>query len=229
MAEQSKHVSKGMDSGQLVTISFHEDGTGRIKAPLPDNFGISVGSEYTDPYNQNMTDSLGGLGTVLENVGRVAGVSRKLGVATTIFYSGPEPTEISFDLEFSAYYDAKKEVVDPIKKLMRNSVGREISTDDLDEEEKEEIDERTDGALSSDLGQQIANKAALIKGPSLATIRFGKTIKIQSCYIQSVGVQFSNVLDNQFYPVHGVASVTARIEQNPVRSDVDRFFNEARG
>jgi hypothetical protein len=42
------------------------------------------------------------------------------------FYSAPTPTEISFDMEFTSYYNAYGEVVVPAVLLMQLSLGRRL-------------------------------------------------------------------------------------------------------
>lgn len=115
-----------------VTIrQTSNDGVSRkVEAPLPEQFGFTVGSEFSAPFDAN---SLGG---VLQKMKLpFAGqISRKVGVVTTKYYSNPEPTEISFDIEFHAEVSAREEVLAPVVSLMMMSLGTELSVDDVERE-----------------------------------------------------------------------------------------------
>jgi hypothetical protein len=54
----------------------------------------------------------------------LAGISQKFGIRMKKFYANPVPTEISFDLEFTHFYDAFSEVVYPVLLLINMSLGR---------------------------------------------------------------------------------------------------------
>lgn len=237
-----------LERGQKITIAQWSggnftptsgDGTlSRIvEAPLPDAFGMSVGSSFSDPFNQNVLDGprVGGIANLASTF---SGFSRKLGARTRLFYSGPEPTEISFDLNFDSYYSARDEVLLPVVKLMCMSVGRNFTLNDasekfLDDEIDGVIEEVGAGFMSdflSDNGsvrstiRDMANRYGLIRSPALCWVRFGNVMKIKKAFISSTGVRFSNVLDNEFLPQSATVSVTVRMEENPTLTDVVEVF-----
>lgn len=115
-----------------VTIrQLNRDGTSRkVEAPLPEQFGFTVGSEFTAPFDANA------LAGVLQKMKLpfAGGISRRTGVVTTKYYSNPEPTEISFDLEFHAEVSARDEVLIPVVNLMMMSLGTELSVNDIERE-----------------------------------------------------------------------------------------------
>lgn len=96
-----------------------------VKAPLPDGFGTTVGSEYSTPFDT------GGANDVMRKALFIKEVSQKPGFRMKKYYANPVPTEISFEMEFFSYYDAYTEVVVPAFLLQAMSVGRTLQWDEL--------------------------------------------------------------------------------------------------
>lgn len=82
-----------------------------------------MGSEFTATFDANT------LSGVLQKfkLPFAGQISRRVGVVTTKFYANPEPTEISFELEFHAEYSARDEVVIPMVTLAMMSLGRNMN------------------------------------------------------------------------------------------------------
>lgn len=218
-----------------------------VEAPLPDQFGFSVGSEFSAPFDAST------LGGVLQKfkVPMASQASKKVGVTTTKFYSNPQPTEISFELEFHAEYSAKKEVVEPIVALMAMSLGDAMSFDEAveyigelrdevagfvnsalgKEEGDEDAFDSGDESLLADISDDNKQRAegamallGLIRGPETTTMRFGNVYILDNVWVSSVSPQFSNVIDAEGFPLSATVSVTAIIQRDPVVADVNRFF-----
>lgn len=227
----SQYKLNDLKPGQLLTITPLVDGEpsprGRIKAALPPNFGASVGSAFTDPFNNNV--SAGSYDSIAEKASSYLGFSRKLGSrVTSVFYSGPEPTEISFEMTFESFYSAKEEVIIPVMKLMSLSVGKEVGAEELQEilggfnnVFAEKANELIQSARDFSAG---ADAIKLIQGPPICELKFGKVMRFNRCYVSSVGVSFSNVLDNEQLPVSATCSVTVKIERNVTLQDIGAIF-----
>lgn len=102
-----------------------------VLAPLPETFGFTVGSEFSAPFDAGISSGL------LQKAIFVAGLSQKLGMRMKKMYANPEPVEMSYELEFTAYYNAYHEVVEPVLKLLIMSLGRSIDWDKMDERTKQ--------------------------------------------------------------------------------------------
>lgn len=113
-----------------------------VEAPLPDNFGFTVGSEYTTPFD------LGSVSGTLQKLYAIGGISAPVGLRMRKMYANPEPTEISFEMEFAAYHSAKEDVVVPIVTLMVMSLGRVITKQDVEAAIEKFSNLAAQGALS---------------------------------------------------------------------------------
>lgn len=127
--QNSKFLDTKTNRSQILSIEqYNEADTIVVKAPLPDGFGTTVGSEYSTPFDT------GGVNDTLRKVLFLKEVSQKPGFRMKKFYANPVPTEISFDMEFFSYYDAFTEVVVPAFLLQKMSVGRELRWKELKED-----------------------------------------------------------------------------------------------
>lgn len=210
-----------------------------VKAPLPENFGFTVGSEFSAPFDAQF------VGGAIQKAFAASGVSSKLGVSTRKMYSNPEPTEISFDMQFEAYESAMDDVLIPIIKLMSMSIGRRMSLTDAANTIEELINSLSrrlrgeeafsPGTLSSSATSGTAGNAAdrvfgflgFIAGPSLVKLRFGNIITFKNTYVTSVAPSFSNILDPDGVPMSATVSVTCILEEDPTLNDenFEEFFS----
>lgn len=243
---QQFKMSQLDDKFKVKIKQLRRDGTNVIiEAPLPDQFGFTVGSEFTAPFDSSS------LGSVLQKfkIPMAGQAAKKVGVTTTKFYSNPEPTEISFELEFHAEYSARKEVVEPVVALMAMSLGDSMDMEAVSEfigdlrgditkfvnstfelEGDDQFDEDSPKVFE-DMSEQNKGRVegamallGLIRGPETTTIRFGNVYILDSVWISSVSPQFSNVIDADGYPLSATVSVSAVIQRDPVVSDLNRYF-----
>lgn len=237
-----------------------DDSIGYIEAPLPEQFGMTVGSEFSAPFDASA------LAGILQKAKLpfAGGLSRRVGVVTTKMYSNPEPTEISFDLEFHAETSARHEVLEPIVSLMTLSLGSYYDSQTISDEISKirggigklynllggdegaeedsfsgdfipggEVDVTSMEGVFGGSGpseEGVDNALAfigLIKAPSLVRVDFGHVFSLSPVWVSSVGVQFSNVLDAEGFPLSATASVTIVLQRDPVANDVKRFFGMA--
>lgn len=243
------------DDKYKIIITRQSDGGGfiRVQAPLPDGFGMSVGSEFTAPFDSS---SVAGVLQKFKIPSMAAGgISRRIGVATTKYYSNPEPTEISFELEFHAEYSARHEVVEPVVALMMMALGEGLTLGDISSTVDkvrgsidslismvtgdEDIDEPDNSTNTSDIindalgigthdGEAVINSASaflrLIKAPKTVSVRFGNVYEINNLWVSSVTPSFSNVVDAQGFPLSATCSVTMIMGQDPLAPDVAKMF-----
>jgi hypothetical protein len=230
---ETTHVSQRIVITQMVKTELM-----KVTAPLQDNFGFSVGSEFATPFDIQNQNNMMAKFLYLTNQ------SQKIGIRMNKMYSNPVPTEISFDMEFSAYYNAFHEVVVPSVILMTMSLGRAVKWEDLTEKMKTYISaipkvwastasaaDSVANLITAGNATEIAtptNKAmdllGIIEAPTVTTIKFGNTYTLTDCFITHVGVKFSNVLDTSGYPTSAVCSVTATPQGYPIAEDVIGYF-----
>lgn len=247
----TKRLEETTLPSQRITITQY-NGKDKIfvAAPLPDGFGMTVGSEYATPFDTGTANDM------LSKALYLSDVAQKVGVRMKKFYSNPTPTEISFDMEFNSYYNAYGEVVVPAVLLMQMSLGRKLDWEGLKGKIKEILEKIKSGykaaakavaagtGFNADLSDlsppsvpsneytQAAESGAskamemfgFIRAPELTTIKFGDVYTLRTAYITHVGVKFSNVLDVQGIPTSCVCSVTATLEQYPIAEDVAEMF-----
>lgn len=217
----------------------------RVEAPLPADFGFTVGSEYTTPFD------IGSMSGGLQKLYAVGGISNPVGLRMRKMYANPEPTEISFDMEFAAYYSAKEEVAMPVVTLMTMCLGRVARYADIEKTVRKmgalavkgsdlfgfgsdaaDVANETAGSTADDIaesqyaeaGDRLMGLIGLIKSPEIVTLKFGDFLIIDNAFITSTGVQFSNVLDKDGYPMSAKVSVTCTLQLAPVADDVVAMF-----
>lgn len=237
MTNKQSHPSLQDDR---FTIRIRQNGSDiNVKSPLPDEFGFTVGSEFSAPFDGNF---LSGTGAKVLAAG---GVSSKLGIATKKLYTSPEPTEITFDMQFEAFQSARQDVYYPVIKLMSMAIGSSLSLEeaaqlieDMVNEAAtntgrgERLDGQITGMVSGSGAGETASKAwdflSFVQGPPTVTLRFGNVIKFKNTYITSVAPSFSNIMDSEGLPMSCTASVTAILEKDPIVDDenFEGFFSQ---
>lgn len=226
---------------QRITITqrFSEQ-SWKVHAPLPDNFGLTVGSEFATPFDT------GNVNSTLSKALTIANISQKASIRMMKMYSNPTPTEISFDMEFVSFYDAYAEVVYPTVVLMGMSLGRSLDWPGLKADIEALLRKANEGISKAGeaigAGDVLKNAKAsvptsdknisktadlfnIIQGPPTVEVRFGKVMRLGECFITSVGAKFSNVLDVNGYPTSCVCSVTVTPRQAPIMDDLYKYFD----
>lgn len=214
-----------------------------VTSPLPDGFGMTVGSSFDTPFDT------GNVNDTLSKLFAVGGISRKAGIRMEKAYVSPEPVEISFDMEFYAWYDAGEEVMKPAATLMCMAVGRELTWDDL-KNQMENLYRKVAGLafnasdalglstpppISEDVSIETSERVdkgasrlmeliQLVQGPPTCRISFGNVMTLEEAFITSVATKFSNVLDPRGFPMSCTCSVTATLKSAPVMGDLANIF-----
>lgn len=227
----SSAVSKinELSPSQIIhIIEKNDNGSTRrsVKAPLMDGFGMTVGSSFTDPSSTDLADVAGSVGgkalasvsNMARHASRAIGFSTKISQRSNTWYAGPEPTEISFDMTFTSYYSAYHEVVVPVAKLMLMSVGREYKLNDINRTVEEEIQAMEDQVSAG--AWETVGEFGFIQSAGVCEVRFGTTFRIPRAYVSSVGVKFSNVLDNLGHPTSAECAVTIKVVRNPTQNEI---------
>lgn len=207
-----------------------ENNTNRVEAPLHNDFGFTVGSEYTTPFD------IGTVSGMLQKSMAVAGVSSPVGLRMRKMYANPEPTELSFKMSFDAYYDAHTEVIAPVVTLVTMGLGREMRDTDVTDKLSALsgiIDTVTGttidtSSVSPDSGKGVSSKVLglikMINAPQVCTLHFGDFLTFDNVYITSTAVTFSNNLDENGIPMSAEVNVTCTLQIAPIADDILRYF-----
>lgn len=207
-----------------------ENNTNRVEAPLHNDFGFTVGSEYTTPFD------IGTVSGMLQKSMAVAGVSSPVGLRMRKMYANPEPTELSFKMSFDAYYDAHTEVISPVVTLVTMGLGREMRDADVTDKLSALsgiIDTMTGttidtSSVSPDSGKGVSSKVLglikMINAPQVCTLHFGDFLTFDNVYITSTAVTFSNNLDENGIPMSAEVNVTCTLQIAPIADDILRYF-----
>lgn len=218
------------DDRFTIRVSKNDGATNKtVVAPLPDNFGFTVGSQFSAPFDAQFISGTAAKGLAL------AGVSSKLGTATKKLYTSPEPTEISFDMNFEAYESAWDDVYAPVIILMSMAIGSQLTLTDAANTIEELVNrgaanlgrgpvlENTADRISQSSVGQNGERAFdflnFVQGPPTVKLRFGNVITFRNAYISSVAPSFSNIMDSSGIPMSCVVSVTSILETDPVMDD----------
>jgi len=213
------------EKGQRIFINDKTYGM-HVTAPLPESFGIGVGSEIGSPFSGFASD-----GSAAKILALTTGTSNRIGIITKKLFMGADQPDIAIDLKFDAFYSGFDEVVLPCFKLMHMAVGTSEKTVDTVLEKLREfasLEVAVDQIHSSITGNKTASSISdliqYIRTPGLVSVRFGNTFKLSECFLSNVNINFSNVLDSEFFPMSATASVTIT-PQDPLVKDrlIDSF------
>lgn len=204
-----------------------------VEAPLPDDFGYTIGSVYSTPFDTMSLNETVAKGFAL------AGITQKPGAAMKKMFIHPEPTEISFDMEFVAYYSARKEVVVPVLTLSAMALPSHMSTEEgtgeinkalsnlnsiaKDAGLRDKNSEAPKIEVSADVaeyGDKLLNLLNFVRGPDKVDVSFGDLYTITDVYLSSVGVRYSNKVDGEGFPLKATVSVTLTLENVPTLEKV---------
>lgn len=217
-----------LDEKFKITI---DNGSVSVSAPLHDDFGFTVGSEYTTPFD---TGTVSG---VLQKVMAVGKVSSPVGLRMRKMYANPEPVELSFRMSFDAFYDAHDEVATPVITLVTMGLGRELTKEGINGKIAEikraagtitNVDISKSITLDPDEGTTLSSKVMglikMVNAPDVCSIRFGEFMTIDKAFITSTAVSFSNIMDPNGIPMRADVNVTCTLEIAPIAEDVLAFF-----
>lgn len=208
-----------------------------IHANLPDGFGFTVGNVFSSPFDT------GALNGMIAKGAAVGAIGLNQMVSMQKVFMNPEPTEISFEMKFDAYYDPVGEVVAPVINLLRVSLSRQLNSATIDQKVKDIIQGAYEiaggsGEIEYKGGYaSVANDATgekldtaleligFIASPDTVSIRFGDVYTIRDAFISSVGIAFSNKLDRNGMPMSCTCNVSAVLRRPPtVETVLDNWF-----
>lgn len=227
-----------IDSKHKIRITGASGVNNYVDCPLPDNFGFTVGSVFSTPFDTGAISGLLAKPLAATDVGLAQTISMNK------VFMNPEPTEISFEMEFSAFYSAKTEVLAPIIKLLQMSLSSKLTVQKSADKIQDLINRLSGlGVSLSDSDNGISNAAeqseftkttgdaalgliGFLQAPSTVNIMFGDLIYIRDAFVSNVGVRFSNKLDISGIPMSATCSVSIILQRPPtIETIADEWFS----
>ena len=223
-----KHLAN-LDLKFKISIVSNRYPDVRIYSPMPEQMTMGVGSEIGSPFAGYATD--GKLAQVLA----LSGISHKVGIVTTKMFMGPDNPDISLDLKFETYHNAKYDVLFPAINLMTWATSYQDVFDvtqiaeNADQNLQDIIndtfkgleftEEVTEGAVNfvtgSNVDIDLSKVIKFLKAPPLCHVYYGTFFTMKEVYLSNVSVSFANTLDPQGIPTSATATVTLT-NQNPL-------------
>lgn len=237
MADNKQFKMQEVDPKFRLEI-FNEDYV--VYATLPREFGFTVGSEYSEPFDT------GAMSSSWQKAFAVAGIANsKFGMRMQKMFTNPEPTEMSIQIDFFAYKNAKEEVFMPIVYLCMMTLGSSLSWSDVSAKARELAELIQSGADTVSLisgldaevdtseisvdaenqyGGRMLDLIGLIQSPKKVSVKFGNVMHWRNMYITSVSPTFHTVLDSDGFPTKATVSLTVTPERYPIADEMLEVF-----
>lgn len=228
-----------------VMIVVPGNSTLKVEAALPETYGIGIGSEYTAPFENFISDGNAA------NVLRMTKYTNKVGLFTEQVYTGPQQTTFTLELVFNTYYDSVTEVMLPVLYLMlmgsgsRSSLAKSDVVDEIKRVQtiaevenggyvdtvigtvKDTAEKISDSVDVTANFAKISEYIEIAKAPPQVHVRLGSVMDIPKCFITEVTPEFSNILDHNNIPMSASVSVTFTFERPLFSNDIASMFGRA--
>ena len=214
----------GQSKWYVVIISSSRWGT--VQAWLPDTIDLVTKSHW-GPIVGNIENSLANW--LAGNFGdpRTSLFSKKL---TAQEWKGTEPLTLVLQLHFFATSDANMEVVEPIKRLMKMSLPRQINENFFGLQAPGPVPA---GAKVPDWVPGIGGITVGGRGKfdeDIINVYIGNFITIKEVFIDAIPtIEFKGKLSTDGWPMEGVVSVMFKTVYCPTTQDIDTYIGAAIG
>ena len=174
-----------------------------VRGWLPEEFSFSVESEWEPLFPSGGIPGLTGIvGTAISS----GGYTTKTINATSQAWSGSSPIEFSLPIDFVAVRDAQKEVVTPVKNLMKLALPGEL--DAFDEFGIGNVFLDPPGPVITDAYSAYRDRVGT-RGDNIA-LRIGNFIIFKDVIITNVSANWVGKLSPEGLPMQAQAEVTIR-------------------
>ena len=192
-----------------------------IKTPLPENFMLSLGTSWDNPFNEPVSNfaaaSAGGAqGQALNLAG--TGVTAATGFTSlnkwlsAAVWTGGSMLKLDLPFVLQAYTDPKKEVVEKMRELMKLVAPSEYAGKFL----------RAPGPY-----MKLPNSEG-VNGDEI-TVNIGNFFTMSPCIIDNVTETFDTQLDKNGDPIGVIINVSVISYFTTTKEDLDRFFAPSLG
>lgn len=194
-----------------------------VAAPLPEKYGVGVGSEYTQPLAAFIPTGF------IQTVMALRDQSFSSGFSVRKYYAGTAQPDIPFEMEFVAHSDAFNEVIVPVMALYAmsasctSSINKSVANfiakyANIAIKAAEELSNSTGiskKVIGSNInvnpntlsGQQVRNYLQWLQGPPTVMVSFGTTYTVGNCVISEMNPEFTDVLDYNGLPMQCTVSL----------------------
>lgn len=224
---QNITLSTYLEPHQMIKVTTD---VGTVYAPLNEEFGLTVGSEFGTPFD------VGSINQGMAALAAFNNVGQKSRLMMERRFINPERSEISFSMEFYAVSDALLEVVVPVYRLTRAAVGSHFGGADVKQivgEWASSVGVKMPGSPTKEGEEEgttmqfldeVLNKLQVIRGPAHVDVEFGNILTFRECNLTSVAVQFSPSVDTMGRPVYAKCDLTIDTALPITKGNVDAIF-----
>lgn len=189
-----------------------------IRTPLPQNYSFSLSSEFNSPFNQPMSEFVGGQNaTVLEKLLTLTtGATTQNKWLSAAIWSGGSEFSIEVPFVLQAFSDPVSEVIIPMKNLLKLAAPSEGET--------------LSGMLSAPGPRPAKNdpdKGDIVG--DIITVEIGRFFKMSPCVIGSVTEDFDTQMDSNGNPIGAVVRVQFKSFWTCTKQDLDKMFLTSAG
>jgi hypothetical protein len=202
-------------------VTIYSERYGIVHAWMPDEFKMQL--------NQTWDFIIGGGVTGIVNaVAQVMGSSVFTQYQTAKVWCGSHPISFSLPLTFTARKNSQKEVIDPIKQLMKMSVPYQLSGWTVRPPGPSAVAKFGRSALRSVTPGDSADNFFDALGGSTGdklVLYIGSYIRIPDIYIEGVSVTFSSTIDSDGNPMRGECFLLCNTMYAPTVQNVDSWIS----
>lgn len=193
-----------------------------IDTPLPENFTLSLSSQYDRPFAKPLSESAGEMAGAQEGAQRLENVTRASTGMTSIakylsaaVWSGGSTLTLDIPFVIHAYEDAKAEVSDKMKKLLQMVAPSEVLGF-----------LRAPGPYQANVSAMLAGdvKNGGTLGGDDVTLSIGRFFVFNPCIITNVVCTFDTQFEAQGQPLAATINVTFEAYYTTTKEDLDKFF-----
>ena len=187
----------------------------QLETHLPDNYTLDLGTTWNNPFDQPLSQLLGGneavnqVGTAIK--GGTSQTTQMKWMSVAVWGQGSVMT-VTIPFKFVAFTDAKKEVLLPIRRIMELLCPSE-----------------------TDIGRLIAPgpriNATDWRNPSgdVITLRIGTHFVMSPCIIENVAQSLDTQYDQSGVPISAAVDVTFKSYFTVTREDVVKMYSQQLG
>lgn len=198
-----------------ATLIVKRDGRNivNLSTPLPENYQFSLSSNFDTPFNQPLSDLMGGASGAKISKWATQGSTAVTGMTTMWKYfsgavwTGGSALQLTIPFVLQAYEDPKTEVLMPMKKLMQAVAPSEY------------------GTMLRAPGPHVLNngETGLLGGDDI-TVKIGRFFKLNPCIITNVDESFDTQFDHNGDPLGVVINVSILSYFTTTKEDLDKWF-----
>lgn len=212
-------MSYGMqDNSNYKMVVTSNARWGSVSGYIPEQFNLSVHSQFNQPFGQELLNST--LGTTTKVVAGLAPISQSM---TGQIWEGSKPIDLSMEMDLIAEYDPVMEVQERIKSLMKMALPSRGGAGLL----------KTPGpSYGSVTGREALNAvqgwtgigSPLGKADGVISIAIGNFLFFDNVVIESVQAQFQSMMHRTGVPLHATVTINFSTFFIVLAEDLDNIF-----